>query len=231
MTECDKPMALVVPKIDSIVFDNVQEFTILDELSGVQLVEKVFYSREEARAYMDEHREEILRLDLEEGVMTALLISASHDGDIATAKLLIDKGVNVNVRIKGSFGHEGFTPLHIAADYGHKDVAELLINNGAEVDALSACASTPLSSATICGHKDIVELLIAKGAAVNTKTTKGFIPLHFASSRGHKEIVELLIAKGADVNAKDEEGRTPLAEAIKGKHDAVADLLRLHGGR
>lgn len=110
MIDSGKPMSLVSPKIDSIVLGNVQEFTILDEISGVQLVEEIFYSREDAKAYIDVHREEILRLDLEEGIMEALLINASRHNIIPVAKLLIDKGVNVNARTLGGVGAEGFTP-------------------------------------------------------------------------------------------------------------------------
>lgn len=58
----------------------------------------------------------------------------------------------------------GGTPLHWAASYGHKDVAELLINKGADVNAKDDLGGTPLHFATSNGYKDVAELLINNGA-------------------------------------------------------------------
>jgi hypothetical protein len=106
------------------------------------------------------------------------------------------------------------TLLHWAAKKGYKDVAELLIAKGADVNAKNKNGSTPLHMAVEKGYKDVAELLIAKGADVNAKDEYGSTPLHMAASSKYKDIVELLIAKGADVNAKDESGSTPLHEAV-----------------
>ena len=55
------------------------------------------------------------------------------------------------------------TPLHYAAR-GHKNVAELLLDNGADVNAKDKHGNTPLHKATLRGNKDIVELLRKHGA-------------------------------------------------------------------
>jgi ankyrin repeat protein len=52
----------------------------------------------------------------------------------------------------------------MAIGYKHKDVAELLILKGADVNAASKYGITPLTSATILKQKDVMELLISKGA-------------------------------------------------------------------
>ena len=115
------------------------------------------------------------------------------------------------------------TPLHLAAFNGHKEIAELLTDKGADVNA-KVDGWTPLHSATT---KEVAELLIDNGADVNAKDSVRWTPLHRAAVDGHKEIVELLIAEGADVNAQHDDGGTPLdwAEA------EIATLLRKHGGK
>jgi ankyrin repeat protein len=131
--------------------------------------------------------------------------------------------------------------MHKAAGRGHKEIVELLIDEGADVNAKDKRGTTPLHEAAGRGHnKDVAELLIAKGADVNAKDDNGWTPLHHAVPDGHKEIAELLIAKGGDVNAKGIYG-TPLdhAEAewegdfteVNAARNEVADLLRKHGGK
>ena len=69
VNEDDQPMITVVPKIDCIMLGGVDcggepEYFIEDEISHLRLDETVFRSREEAQAYLDAHREEILRQGL-----------------------------------------------------------------------------------------------------------------------------------------------------------------------
>ena len=126
----------------------------------------------------------------------------------------------------------GWTPLHEAVTGGHKDIADLLIAKGADVNAKEAKNRiTPLHWAVWRGRKEIVELLIAKGADLNVKNKDEGTPLHNAAWKGHNEIAKLLIVKGADVNAKDVEGQTPLDWAEEEKHKEIASLLRKHGGK
>ena len=115
------------------------------------------------------------------------------------------------------------TPLHIAANNGHKEVAELLIAEGADVNAKGVIGITPLHYALT---KEIAELLIDKGADVNAKDKYERTPLHGVTT---KEIAELLIAKGADANAAMKNGRTALD--MTKRHPEIADLLRKHGGK
>lgn len=57
----------------------------------------------------------------------------------------------------------GATPLHLAAAYGHKSVAELLLANKAEVNASDGNGLTPLHWASTRGHTDVAELLREHG--------------------------------------------------------------------
>ncbi len=112
----------------------------------------------------------------------------------------------------------GGRPLHIAAT---KEIAELLISKGADVNAKNENGQTPLFDAAVAGHKEIVELLIANGANVNAKNDYGTTPLH----NSKKEIVELLIAKGADVNAKCKGGAPPLHIATTRADNETTEIL------
>jgi ankyrin repeat protein len=57
----------------------------------------------------------------------------------------------------------GLTPLHGAAGFGHKAVAELLIPNKADVSAKNKDGDTPLRAAVQNGHKDVADLLRQHG--------------------------------------------------------------------
>jgi hypothetical protein len=147
------------------------------------------------------------------------------EGEIAKVEsLLAEKPKLINAEDKN-----GFTPMHFAAGQGHKDVAELLIAKGADVNAKSKEGyTTPLHFAALKGSKEVAELLIAKGADVNAKSKKGYTALHFAAGKGQTEVAELLIAKGADVNAKSETDETPLHYAAYWGQTEAAELLRKH---
>ncbi len=120
----------------------------------------------------------------------------------------------------------GYTPLHWAAENGHKDVAELLLTHKADADAEGNGGMTPLHMAAFRGHKEVAELLLAQKVDVNARNPNGNTPLYDAVQNSHKDVAELLLAHGADVMAKCESGNTPLHEAAdRGNKDMVELLL------
>jgi ankyrin repeat protein len=123
---------------------------------------------------------------------------------------------------------DGKTALHWAASKGHKDVAELLLANKADVNAKENHDQTPLYYAAGAGHKDLVELLLSHGADVKAKDRNGATPLHNAAFRGHRDIAEVLLAHGAYVDARDSNFATPLHNAASRGYRDVAELLLLN---
>jgi ankyrin repeat protein len=167
-----------------------------------------------------------------EGSRHLNLYEAAESGDIEAVKQHLADGTDIELKCPGC----GSTALGHAAKHGHNEIAELLIENGADVSAKDDEGMTPLHIAASNGFKEIAELLIAEGADVNAKTLGDSTPLHYAAGEGHKEIVELLIAEGADVNnwgigggARGVARMTPLDEAIENDETEIADLLRKHG--
>jgi uncharacterized protein len=102
-----------------------------------------------------------------------------------------------------TYSHDGWTPLHLAAFFGHRELAQLLLERGADVNARSKSE---------------------RFARENT-------PLHAAAANRQVEVAELLVARGADVNARDGSGFTPLALAANSKSDLLMLLLLENGAR
>ncbi len=144
---------------------------------------------------------------------------AAGFGNLATLKLLLDKGADPN-----GCDRRKSTPLFWAL-YEEPKV-RLLLDGGAKVDAKSVEGRTVLYQAAVMGDPArVMRLLLEKGADPNAKTLNLMTPL-IAASRGSIEAMRLLIEKGADVNARNGAGGTALmAAASTGRPDAVRLLL------
>jgi hypothetical protein len=98
-------------------------------------------------------------------------------GDMEKARVLLDKGANVNAKDK--FGD---TALHMAVSRGNIKLAELLLEKGADTNASDARGETPLHDAVTDGSTEMVKLLLDRGADVNAKDEDGKTPLDRAKT-------------------------------------------------
>jgi ankyrin repeat protein len=149
-----------------------------------------------AAAYLG--RKDILDLLLENGAEVGLFEAAA----LGLKERAIEH-LRRTPEAVSAYSHDGWTPLHLAAFFGHRDLAALLIERGADVNARSR----------------------------NTRFARDNTPLHAAAANRQVAVVELLVAHGADVNARDGSGFTPLALAANSKSDLVMLLLMEHGAR
>jgi len=167
-------------------------------------------------------------------------------GDVGLVRALIEEGIGVDAI------EDGFckTALHRAAISGHKDVVELLLAEGADIDARDSYAASSLHYAVRRGHKDVAELLITNGADVNATNAAGDPPLQYAAYNDHKDIIKLLLEKGAtistvhlaaymgdlakleafiqegvDINTLDGHGYAPLHYSAQNGQKEAAELL------
>ena len=109
-------------------------------------------------------------------------------------EFMLAKGMNPNVM---SWQH--VTILHDMAQKGFLDKARLLVNSGAELDAIDeAYQSTPLGLAVRWGHVEMVEYLLAEGADVNKSGAPWSTPLSWARKKERTAIEQILLKAGAN---------------------------------
>ncbi|XP_067340393.1 poly [ADP-ribose] polymerase tankyrase-1 isoform X1 [Channa argus] len=136
----------------------------------------------------------------------AALLDAAKKGCLARVQKLCSPD---NINCRDTQGRNS-TPLHLAAGYNNLEVAEYLLEHGADVNAQDKGGLIPLHNAASYGHVDIAALLIKYNTCVNATDKWAFTPLHEAAQKGRTQLCALLLAHGADPTMKNQEGQTPL---------------------
>jgi ankyrin repeat protein len=179
--------------------------------------------------------------------LSAILLAVYH-GQIEIAELLLKKAPRLDIfeaaavgnaerireiletdaGLKNSFAPDGWTPLHLAAFFGREQAALALVEEGADLHALSKNdnRNTPLHAAVAARKANLVRLLLAAGADANAKAANDWTALHLAAFSGDPVVMEILLAQHPNLNASNHEGQTALEIAVEKKHAAVAELLR-----
>jgi hypothetical protein len=161
---------------------------------------------------------------------TQLHICAENSLTTSVKRLLSIRNINVNVKDDW----RGYTPLHYAACHGHIEIARLLLQNGAEVNAKCNGGSTPLHSAAAHGHVEILHLLVENGADLEAQANNGSRALHYTAFHGHLPFTQELISRyHVDINSRENNGTTALTFARHGyphPHPTVIAFLQANGG-
>ena len=126
---------------------------------------------------------------------------ASANGDAIKIKEILEKAPELVNHLKKDAAKRDRMPLHGAAT---REVAEILVSYGADINAEDRFNWTPLHTAN---NREVAEYLISKGANVHTEAARQFTPLHTVDNAG---AAEALIKHRADVNRQANQKITPL---------------------
>jgi RNA polymerase sigma-70 factor, ECF subfamily len=120
--------------------------------------------------------------------------------------------------------------FYLACRNGELDVAKLLLEHGADVDAKGYFGGTGLHWAAHNGHTEVVEWLLERGANPNLHDAKfGARPPGWATQNGHREIARRIVAGGGEVDAC-EAANYGLLEPLRALLDADPSRVGMHNG-
>jgi ankyrin repeat protein len=172
-----------------------------------------------------------------EGNLTPLMIAVRNGKNLAAVKALIAAGADVNARAPSA--DDGQTPLIFLAQYGDFwDMAETLINAGAEIDTIDSHEKTALVYAVERNARMLVRLLLEKGADPNVRAQRspnlpdaypGPSVLKVAAARRDTFTAEALLEAGAVVNSYEARNVTPLHQAASHNNAKMVSLLLRYG--
>jgi len=185
------------------------------------------------------------------------LLDAANSGDLTQVQfLLLHQGVSPNIRNSGGFcplhlasmlGHTavvaflvkhadldvktvyGKTPLLLACAYGHENVVRILLECGADVNAVeNIMGNTALHYACQQGFIHIAHLLVQYHASCHVENYDGDTALHIASTKGLHTVCYMLLDHGAMLQCRNKQGKTPLQVAA---NTHVAACIRKYYSR
>lgn len=155
--------------------------------------------------------EAVMRGDVEavrQLIQEGAAVNAADELGYTPLMLAVRKGHELVVRVLMEAGADvravnlldgGRTALHYAGLHGRREIAQMLIAGGANVEARARGGMTPLGSAAAVGASEVVRVLIEAGAEVDAaQDERGWTPLMLALEQGQIETARVLLEAGAD---------------------------------
>ncbi|ORC93765.1 ankyrin [Trypanosoma theileri] len=180
---------------------------------------------------IDQHDHEALRTEFgsidvnktnSEGYTPLYYACMKKGVGVKTVKELLLLGAEVNLK-----GSDNETPLYIACFNGKNDVALVLLDEGADIDARNGkYGETALHVAAHTGNCALIDILVERAAGLNAQNTKKETPLYIAAKGGYHNAVYHLLKAGANANICDIDGKSPLYIASEKGLKHVVILLK-----
>jgi len=156
------------------------------------------------------------------------LLQSVQNNQRQAAQLLLERGVSVNGIGKGKNDEDTSTPLLMAMEKGHLELAEYLLDRGADPAAAGSDGHTPLLIACQSDLTVLARRMMQMGAK-DPNVTSDCLTLGMAASKGDLEAARAMLASGAGVNITDNDYATPLMKAVENGDLAMARLLTQAG--
>ncbi|XP_048246396.1 ankyrin repeat domain-containing protein 17-like [Haliotis rufescens] len=155
-----------------------------------------------------------------------ILHVASNGGSVRIVKRILSR----NVADKDSSGNNGVTPIMVAAENGHKNVFDLLVNKGCSLTTVDDSGRNILHCACVGGNVQIVEYIISQGSVDLTRKDKeGQTPIMLAAENGHKNVFDLMVKKRCNLSTVDDSGGNILHCACVGGNVQIVEYIISHG--
>ncbi|KAF2181530.1 ankyrin repeat protein, partial [Zopfia rhizophila CBS 207.26] len=91
----------------------------------------------------------------------------------------------------------GRTPLSMATEKGHREVIQMLLSAGSNINNRDSLGQTPLHIAISVGHLEIAIKLISSRADINSPDQDGMTPLRLAFRHKNHRLIQLLLKRSA----------------------------------
>ena len=154
--------------------------------------------------YLEEHPDE---LDTTDAFGATAVSEAVRRNNLKMLEFLFSKKANPNRK-----GDMGLSPIMLWSQRNQKktEIGDLLLKNGAAIDARDDQERTALMIAVQANAMDTVKWLLDRGARVNAYDEKGATPLMYAIRRKNLDMVKLLHQYGAKLGQQDKQNNSPL---------------------
>ena len=162
---------------------------------------------------------------------TAIAVAVAHSDNTEFIQRLLDKLDELGKKAElDTPNSRETTPLMQAISSDHVYVSQLLINEGANINAEDQFGNSPLLLAVkSTKSKVFVTMLLKEKVDIKCKKNARECPIIQASRSGNREIIEMLLDAGADINAENEFGQTALTAAVVNEDTDTAEMLLERG--
>lgn len=159
---------------------------------------------------------------------------ACEEGSVSVVQWLLPKIKNIDSVIDTDFraALSGLTGLHRASQGGHTDVVRLLLQQGADIEAVAGSGRmTPLMLAASNGKHEVVRELLAHGAETLPRTAYSESALYHAIKKGHEYCIRAILESPSEIDIWHTQGTRELDKACRLDNPVVIGLLLEKGAK